>query len=40
MIKSLCHLQLSEIQDACLSCDFHLDCFPMDDETKEMMEVS
>jgi hypothetical protein len=35
----LCFQQLAEIADACLDCDSHLDCFPMDEETKQLMEV-
>jgi hypothetical protein len=32
--------KLSEMDEArCLDCEFHLDCFPMDDETKALMEV-
>jgi hypothetical protein len=30
MVKPLCHKQHTEIQEVCLSCDFHLECFPMD----------
>jgi hypothetical protein len=36
----LCYLLLSEIVDACLSCDSILECFPMDTETKQLMEVA
>lgn len=36
--KPICHKQLSEIQDACLSCDSFLECFPMDAETKALTD--
>jgi hypothetical protein len=36
----LCFQQLSEIADACLDCDSHLDCFPMDEESKVLMGES
>jgi hypothetical protein len=26
-------------EERCLDCDFHLDCFPMDEETKKLMKV-
>ncbi len=33
--------KLNEIdENRCLDCDFHLECFPMDEETKVLMEVS
>lgn len=32
MSKPLCYKQQTEITDACLSCDFHLECFPLEDE--------
>ncbi len=33
----LCYKQLTEIAEACLDCDSHLDCFPMDDETAKRL---
>ncbi len=36
----LCYRLLTEILDACLDCDLHLECFPMDEETAAMMEAS
>jgi hypothetical protein len=29
--------QLAEIQDACLDCENHLECFPMDPEIKQFI---
>jgi hypothetical protein len=37
MTKPLCYKTLTEIADACLSCDLTLVCFPMDEHTKKMM---
>jgi hypothetical protein len=38
--RCLLYRQLTEIQDACLDCDSHLECFPMDEETAAIMEAS
>ena len=35
--RCLLYRQLTEIQDACLDCDSHLECFPMDEETAQFI---